>query len=323
VTRILAAVVSICAAAFVIVFMPTAVIAQSCPPGQQPYGVQSTAEVRDIVIPGSSSALFSGIVLRPGLLYRISATGSIRVGVFLEGDTPPEGWELYGPAGSGFPSPDAYKFSLIYRTGSTGPWKFAGSGVTAIRMPTGATTAPLYFGINDTYTYDNKGEFQVRIQTIVESPGCRPQPAAAVSNPYIAIVSEPETTVGEPSSLPCTGVTPDGKRKSFEFPLYCFNSFGRMIPVEACTRPDALAEARNYVPAGCFLTEVTGKIQLPSESPAMEMACQLSLYKFCVKCADAKMPAWGQGCTTAAARNDVLNGRPNVCSVLNEGDCAP
>lgn len=140
--------------------------AQQCPPGQQAYqsGRVVTAS-RDLVVPGTASGMLSGVVMRKGLDYQISAAGSIRVGVFGETGTPPEGWEPQGMAGQGFPSPDSYTYSLIYRVGPSGPWKFAGPGPLSIRLKAAdPEQAALFFAINDNNTGNNAGSFNVNVK---------------------------------------------------------------------------------------------------------------------------------------------------------------
>lgn len=66
----------------------------------------------------------------------------------------------------------------------------------------------------------------------------------------------PMSSGGSTTFKPCAGKTPDGQRQSFQFPLYCGGSFSRNIPVEACTRAEALAEAQTFAkssPPNCVL----------------------------------------------------------------------
>src|SRR5215813_1010601 len=83
-----------------------------------------TTKIVSVTVPGATDQLNSGIVVEKGQSCTIAATGTIRVGVFLEGPTEPDGWDTQGPAPSNFPTSDAYKFALIYRIGS-GPWRSA------------------------------------------------------------------------------------------------------------------------------------------------------------------------------------------------------
>lgn len=239
--------------------------AGQCPAGQQAYQTGRVASaVRTLVVPGTASGMFSGVVMSKGLDYQISASGSIRVGVFGETGTPPEGWEPQGSAGPGFPSPEAYTFSLIYRMGRVGPWKFAGPGPINIRLgQADPDRAELYFAINDTRTGDNSGNFNVTVKEIAITYTCRVPPTGTTSTSptYFGGAG----TVGRPASpakspktppLPCAGKTPDGRRRGFTFGEYCPGiSTTRPIPVEACTYDEAREEARGYVNTGCHLAE--------------------------------------------------------------------
>lgn len=243
--------------------------AQQCPAGQQAQlSGRVESLVRTLVVPGTASGMFSGVMMRKGLDYKISANGSIRVGVFGETGTPPEGWMPQGPAGPGFPSPDAYTFSLIYRIGRSGPWKFAGLSPITIRLgQADPDQAELYFAINDTKTGDNSGSFNVTVKEISTNYVCRAAPpvnptvngkpsAGGYSGGYLSTSPKnPKPTKRSPT-LPCAGKTPDGLRQGFTFGEYCPGiSTTRPIPVEACTYAEAREEARGLVAFGCHLAE--------------------------------------------------------------------
>jgi hypothetical protein len=69
-------------------------MAQPCPAGQQPMSTQiATGFVRVVPVPGSAGGIPSGVMMKAGFRYVMTATGSIRVGVFGETGTPPDGWE--------------------------------------------------------------------------------------------------------------------------------------------------------------------------------------------------------------------------------------
>ncbi len=63
-----------------------------CPPGQKlmPAPVP-TGVVRIVPVPASASNFPSGVVVRPGFHFVMTAVGSIRVGVFGETGTSPDG----------------------------------------------------------------------------------------------------------------------------------------------------------------------------------------------------------------------------------------
>ena len=124
-----------------------------CPTGQRLLQIQTpTGVVRVVPVPGSAGGFPSGIMIRPGFRYVMTAAGSIRVGVFGETGTPPDGWVPQGPAGNGFPDPDAPTFSLLFRVGATGPWQLLGSGQATAYL--GASDAPgsqILFGTDFPY----------------------------------------------------------------------------------------------------------------------------------------------------------------------------
>ncbi len=238
-------------------------VAQTCPAGQNPTAQYSpTGVLRTVIVPGSAGGIRSGISLQPGFLYKMTATGSIRVGVFGETGTPPDGWVPQGQCGPGCPSQTAYTFSLLYRVGSSGPWELLGAGQAVAKLgPRDAPGSELQFGINDTKLSDNAGSHTVTISEFRLGPtSCvTPAPAAPGPGPFLGKVGRP--TKRPPSGggspfLPCAGKTPDGQRQSFQFPLYCGGYFSRHIPVEACTRAEAVAEAQTFArsaPPNCVL----------------------------------------------------------------------
>ena len=240
--------------------------AQQCPQGQQAYSSRATAGVRTLTVPGNASGMFSGVIMRKGNDYMISATGSIRVGVFGETGTSPVGWEPQGSAGNGFPSPDAYTFSLIYRKGRSGPWNFAGTGPTrAWLRPNEPEQTELFLAINDNKTSDNSGSFDVTINEVVISYNCRippPMPTTTAFRPFVGgVASASKNTPRTPTApkLPCAGKTPDGYALSFpnQFGEYCSGvDTTRALPVEACTYEEARNIAIGYLSYGCRLAEI-------------------------------------------------------------------
>jgi hypothetical protein len=239
-------------------------IAQQCPTGKVVYTSQSpTGVIRNVVVAGGTGALPSGLVLRPGFAYRLTATGSIRVGVFGETGTPPEGWEPQGPAGSGFPAPDAFTFSLLYRVGSN-PWRMLARGPFLVKVgPNDPAGSPILFGINDNKLNDNTGSFTVTIAEIALIDQCVDRPPVQTTPPrYFGGAVMQGSSGKQPSkplsgsNLPCAGKTSDGRKQGFQFPLYCSGTLQRYIPVEACTRAEALAEAQalaKTTPPNCVL----------------------------------------------------------------------
>jgi len=239
--------------------------AQTCPTGQRPTSAYSpTGVVRTIAVPGNAGGLRSGIFIQPGFQYRMTAVGSIRVGVFGETGTPPEGWVPQGQCGPGCPSQTAYTFSLLYRVGNAGAWELLGTGLASAKLgPRDAAGSELQFGINDTKLSDNNGahivtvsEFKLGPTTCVADNPVTPVPS------FVGLYKAGTTTKRPPSGgktqpyQPCAGKTPDGQKQSFQFPLYCSGTFSRHIPVEACTRAEALAEAQTFAGSaalGCVL----------------------------------------------------------------------
>jgi hypothetical protein len=254
--------VSIAALAAVCTALSCNVTAQEqCPAGQYLCSTHTeTGMVRVIPVPGNAGGIGSGIFIRPGFTYKMTATGSIRVGVFGETGTPPEGWVPQGPAGNGYPAPDSYTFSLLFRVGSTGPWQWLGGQGLAKLGPRDAAGAELMFGINDNNLGNNTGSFAVTVTEVAVGTKCCVS-AAPVSGFYGLFKASPSQRAPRPTSTsnqPCAGRTPDGQKQSFQFPLYCSSTFNRYIPVEACTRAEALAEAQAHAksqPPNCYLAE--------------------------------------------------------------------
>ena len=235
--------------------------AQQCPTGQNVCSTQTpTGLVRTFPVPGTAGGIGSGVFMKTGFAYKLSAVGSIRVGVFGETGTPPDGWVPQGAAGPGFPAPDTFTFSLLYRVGSGGPWRPMGTGPWMAKLgPGDAPGSELMFGINDNKLSDNTGAFLATITEVAIGTKCC-SAATSQPNPMIFGRSSSSTAASKPPSsaqnLPCAGKTPDGRRQSFQFPLYCSGNFSRNIPVEACTRAEALTEAQllaNSQPLNCHL----------------------------------------------------------------------
>ena len=237
--------------------VPGAIAQQQCPAGQVMRVVQSpTGIVRPVFVPATASALRSGVVLRPGFGHRLTADGSIRVGVFGETGTPPEGWEPQGAAGQRFPAADAFTFSLLYRVG-TNPWRMLARGPHLVQVgPTSPAGSEIIFGINDNKLDDNSGGFVVTITELALTERCEAAAPARTATPYLFKPGQPAGSRVSGTTLPCAGRTADGRAQSFQFPLYCGGSFSRHIPVEACTRAEALAEAQALArsqPPNCVL----------------------------------------------------------------------
>jgi hypothetical protein len=240
-------------------------MAQDCPAGQNPTASYApTGVVRTVSVPGWAGGMSSGIRIQPGFLYKMTAVGSIRVGVFGETGTPPDGWVPQGQCGPGCPSETAYTFALLYRVGSGGAWQLLGSGQSAAKLgPRDPAGSELQFGINDTKLSDNNGAHVVTITEFKLGPTSCVTPPPTASQPwfgggYMASSSRtsPAKSGGSAPSLPCAGKTPDGRKQSYQFALYCGGLFSRYIPVEACSRSEALPEAQAFArsaPPNCVL----------------------------------------------------------------------
>ncbi len=232
---------------------------QQCPTNQYVCSTQTpTGMVRVVGVPGNAGGLGSGVFMRPGFVYRMTAVGSIRVGVFGETGTPPDGWVPQGPAGPGFPAPDSYTFSLLYRVGPVGQWQLLGSGLSVAKLgPHDPAGTQLIFGINDNKLSDNSGAFLVTVTEFALGTKCCPKlPPPPMGGGFGSSTSGGSQPSPQPH-LPCAGKTPDGRYQSFQFPMYCGSSFSRNIPVEACTRADAYTQAQALVKSegiNCYLT---------------------------------------------------------------------
>ena len=233
---------------------------QQCPTGQQACMTQkATGLVRLIQVPGNSGALHSGIFMRPGYYYRMTAVGSIRVGVIGETGTPPDGWVPQGPAGPGFPDPDSYTFALLYRVGPAGLWQLLGSGQAVAKLgPRDAPGSELIFGINDNNLSDNSGLFIVTLTEYAPAPSCCnvvPPGGGAVILYSSPASSSSSTKSSNTSHPPCAGKSPNGQYQSFQFQMVCAGNIQRQIPVEACTRADAVQQAQAFAREDmCILT---------------------------------------------------------------------
>ena len=235
---------------------PPALMAQQCPAGQQLLATQTpTGFVRVVTVPGSAGGMPSGVMMKPGNRYVMTATGSIRVGVFGETGTPPDGWVPQGPAGNGFPDPDSYTFSLLYRVAPTGAWQLLGSGQSVARLgPHDPPGTQILFGINDNKLSDNSGFFNVIVTEYATSTHCGVPPPPPTASIAYARSSPSQSTPAPQPLLPCAGKTADGRMQGFQFPAVCAGSIQRVFPAEACTRADALAQAQAFAKAdGCIL----------------------------------------------------------------------
>lgn len=222
-----------------------------------------TGVIRTIPVLGSAGGVDSGLPVRQGFAVRMTATGSIRVGVFGETGTPPEGWVPQGPAGNGYPAPGDYTFSLLYRMGPAAQWKMLGTGPTLVKLgPKDPAVVPIQFGINDTRLNDNSGAFVVTMTELSVTQTCVANTPISIAPGFNAIgrAGKPSSPKGGggggAANLPCEGKTADGQRQVFQFPLYCGGNFSRNIPIEACTRAEALPQAQAFArsaPPNCVL----------------------------------------------------------------------
>lgn len=219
--------------------------------------------VPPIAVMGTAGSLDSGVLMKPGFTFRMTAAGSIRVGVLGETGTPPEGWMQQGVAGAGYPAANEATYSLLYKAGINGKWRALGSSAIIAKLDAGVGRATMFFGINDQKLSDNSGMFVVTLTElkIVEECVVAPPPSGYMpSMPGGRASTDKSRLRPSPPGLkvPCAGQTADGRRVAFQFPLYCGGNFSRNIPVEACTRAEALTEARAFAasaPLNCVLAE--------------------------------------------------------------------
>lgn len=170
-----------------------------------------------------------------------------------EGDTTPDGWYTQDVAGSGFPAPDVYKFALLVRIGQGGTWRFVGSSITTISLGANdPNLSQMYFRVNDNRPNDNTGSFIVTIVELGSSPACCPNQNTPAYIPEAWVkTGKVKPPTKKPATTPCAGKTPDGKQQGFSFDVYCFSSYSRTIPIEACTREEALQLAMTFVSSPC------------------------------------------------------------------------
>lgn len=102
-------------------------------------------------------------LMRPGDVYRIDGTGSIKIG-----DWPWDG--SYGTAGAGwgnpadnnnYPLPGAPKYSLVGKFQANEQWGYLGPG--ACFQYNGSAPTYLWLHINDDYPVDNSGSWSLTI----------------------------------------------------------------------------------------------------------------------------------------------------------------
>jgi hypothetical protein len=140
-------------AAFAIVAIALAAAAQAGAGG--PRTVSSTYTVGGLTVPG----VITGLVLRPGQVVTVTATG----GVCPTGDAycpGPDGnaaVDSTSIAFGGFPLPEAPAWGLVGRVGD-GPWVQVGGGPTTL-----SGTGALVFAVNDDLLTDNTGSFTVSV----------------------------------------------------------------------------------------------------------------------------------------------------------------
>jgi hypothetical protein len=228
-----------------------------CPPGQHLYQAQvPTGAVRVVPVPGSAGGIPSGVMLQPGDRWVMTASGSIRVGVFGETGTPPEGWVPQGDAGPGFPESDAPTYSLLFRIGPAGAWHWLGTEAVATLGKYDPPGSQIYFGINDNKLSDNSGLFNVVLtQTVLGTKCAVPPLPASVGIGFSSSSSSTSHAPMHTTAGPCAGTTSDGRMLSFQFPVTCPTPLPKTIPVEACTRAAAITQAQALARAdGCALT---------------------------------------------------------------------
>ena len=247
---------------------PPKLLQLACPAGQRLEPVWTpTGRVFNVNVPGSAGLLHSGVFVRPGFQYRMTAAGSIRVGVFGETGTPPDGWVPQGPAGDGkgFPDPSAYTFGLLFRKGGSA-WDYVGAGPTVATLNShDAPGSEVLFGINDNNLSDNTGVFIVTMAeyqqvTKCVTPTAPPQGGIYYTTGGTSASGSGTASSGQTSHGPCAGQTPNGQNLNFQARIYCSDSsLQYIIPVPACTNPlaqqDALAFAHSYGPS-CAVYQV-------------------------------------------------------------------
>lgn len=300
-------------------------IACACPEGQarctkmEPAGPAVTVSV-----PGGTSEMDSGISLKKGYRYRVSVTGTIRVGVVGEGPTDPEGWTSQGAAGPGFPAPDLPKFALLAKFGPGGSWRSIGR-----EFSISSGDVPLILGINDTVFRDNTGAFTVALTELASTPSCCPiQNGPPAADPPVA-TSTPGPSSGPPPepALPCAGITPDGRLLEIQFDKFCHNAYAGPVTGTGCTREEARQQVRaNLQGSGCRINETDAPPKPPDE-PASNPGtapCTEVVFRFCLKCDNGRGETVSdEACTEAEAAATILSGRPSSCRTLPESACAP
>jgi len=250
--RLVASIIRIASLVALGAIFASPVVAQDCPAGQTlvhtwaPDGM-----VRIVMVPGKAGGMPSGIVMQPGKRYDMTATGSIRVGIFGETGTPPDGWVPQGSAGPGAPDPDAYAFSLLYRNGPNGMWQLLGSGHSIAYLgPKDPPGTQIEFGINDTKLDDNDGFFNVVVVEQGPITKCEtvapPQPGPL----YGSVGTSTTTSHSQPTNHPpCAGITPNGMMQDFNFSMVCPGQIIMRFSESSCTasaaRGMAAAQAKS------------------------------------------------------------------------------
>jgi len=112
-----------------------------------------------IVVPSTQQWVATGLTVRSGRVYQITATGEIQLSADPNDKAAPAG-SLTGRRAPGSPLPGDLAGALIGRIGNGEP--FGIGNLTSLKMP---GSGPLYLGINDDSLGDNRGQFEVVIKS--------------------------------------------------------------------------------------------------------------------------------------------------------------
>lgn len=112
-----------------------------------------------LVVPSTQQWVPSGLTVRQGRVYQITATGEVQLSADPNDKAAPAG-SLTGRRAPGSPLPGDLAGALIGRIGDGEP--FGIGNLTSLKMP---GSGPLYLGINDDSLGDNRGHFEVVIKS--------------------------------------------------------------------------------------------------------------------------------------------------------------
>jgi hypothetical protein len=121
-----------------------------------PTTVSAAYTVGGLTVPGVST----GLVLRPGQIVTVTATGGVCPygNSYCPGPDGNAAIDTTGTSFGGFPLPGAPAWGLVGRVGS-GSWVQVGTGPTTL-----SGTGALVFAVNDDLLVDNTGSFAVTVR---------------------------------------------------------------------------------------------------------------------------------------------------------------